>query len=102
MKKVSYVVLFLGCLATYAQKVKPVTIGIEKVADSISVSVMTFKTTDKTCQLYYEIFDVKKVKIDDGNLSLTETEFSQWGETNKYIEDLALVKLKLARNIINK
>lgn len=100
MKKVIFFLLF--STAVFAQKVKPVTIGIEKVADSISVSVMTFKTTDKTCQLYYEIFDTKKVKIDDGNLQITEQEFSQWGETNKYIEDLALVKLKLARNIINK
>ena len=80
-----------------AQKIKPVQIGIDKVADSISVTVLSFKTTDKTCQLYYQIFDNCKKQIDEGNLSLTQAEFSQWSETNKYIEDLALAKLNLTR-----
>ena len=83
--------------AMQAQKINPVQIGIGKVADSVSVSVITFKTTDKTCQLYYQILNEKKIKIDEGNLSLTEEEFAQWGETNIYIEDLALRKLGLTR-----
>ena len=99
MKRLILAALILGSIDTQAQKINPVTIGIEKVADSISVSVMTFKTTDKTCQLYYELFDAEKVNIDRGNLQLTQEEFSQWGETNKYIEDLALVKLNLTRKI---
>jgi cell division protein FtsL len=97
MKRILFTALFLGSIATYAQKIVPVKIGIEKVADSISVSVMTFKTTDKSCQLYYEIFDNKKQQIDNGNLEVTEQEFTAWGETNKYIENLALTKLKLTR-----
>jgi cell division protein FtsL len=97
MKKLIFVAILFASLGATAQKITPVTIGINKVADSVSVSVLTFKTTDKTCQLYYSIFDSKKLKIDEGNLQLTEAEFSAWGETNKYIEDLALVKLKLTR-----
>lgn len=100
MKKLIFSILLLGAITTKAQKIEPVQIGIGKVADSISVSVITFKTTDKTCQLYYQVFDVEKKQIDEGNLSLTEKEFAQWGETNKYIEDLALVKLKLKRKIV--
>jgi hypothetical protein len=97
MKRILFTALFLGSIAMNAQKIVPVKIGIEKVADSLSVSVMTFKTTDKKCQLYYELFDLKKEKIDEGNLEVTEEEFALWGETNKYIENLALGKLKLTR-----
>lgn len=97
MKKLIFTLAFLATIATQAQKINPVTIGIEKVADSISVSVMTFKTTDKTCQLYFELFDESKINIDRGNLQLTEEEFSLWGDNNTYIEDLALTKLNLTR-----
>jgi hypothetical protein len=97
MKTIFITALLFGSIAMSAQKIKPVTIGIEKVADSISVSVMTFKTTDKKCQLYYEVFDNKKQQIDNGNLEVTESEFTAWVETNKYIENLALTKLKLTR-----
>lgn len=97
MKTLIFTAILLASIGATAQKITPVTIGIGKVADSVSVSVLTFKTTDKTCQLYYSIFDGKKVKIDEGNLSLTEKEFANWGETNKYLEDLALLKLKLTR-----
>lgn len=100
MKQLFLLAIFMVTFGANAQKVEPIQIGIDKVADSISVSVLSFKTTDKTCQLYYQVFDKNKKKIDDGNLSLSEQEFSQWGETNKYIEDLALSKLKLKRKVI--
>ena len=95
MKKL--ILLLLLSVGANAQKIQPTKIGIDKVADSVSVSVMTFKTTDKTCQLYYELFDADKKQIDNGNLSLSENEFAAWGETNLYIENLALNKLKLTR-----
>lgn len=91
------IILLLFTVVSQAQKINPVQIGIEKIADSISVTVLPFKTTDKTCQLYYQVFNDKKIQIDLGNLSLTEEEFANWGETNIYIEDLALTKLKLTR-----
>jgi len=98
MKKL-FILAVLFTATANAQKVEPIQIGINKVADSISVTVMPFKTTDKTCQLYYAVFDDKNKRIDEGNLSLTEDEFCNWGETNRYIEDLVLSKLKLTRKI---
>ncbi len=80
-----------------AQKIQPIQIGINKVADSLSVLVMPFKTTDKICGLYWQLYDDKKKRIDEGNLQLTETEFENWGQTNTYIEDIALTKLNLKR-----
>ena len=60
MKKLFLSLAFIATIGATAQKITPVKIGIEKVADSISVSVITFKTTDKSCQLYYEIFDKRR------------------------------------------
>jgi len=96
MKKL-FILAVLFTATANAQKINPIQIGINKIADSISVTVFPFKTTDKTCQLYYQVYDVDKKQIDEGNLSMTEQEFAQWGETNIYIEDLALRKLGLIR-----
>ncbi len=96
MKKL-FILAVLFTASANAQKINPVQIGINKVADSISVTVLPFKTTDKNCSLYYAVFDDKKKRIDEGNLSLTEQEFAGWGDSNIYIEDLALSKLKLTR-----
>lgn len=95
MKKLLFIAL-IGFSAS-AQKIEPVQIGIKKVADSISVTVMPFKTTDKSCGLYYQVFDKDKKRIDEGNLQLTEKEFTDWGDSNVYIENLALSKLDFKR-----
>jgi len=96
MKKLFILAVLLTATAN-AQKINPIQIGINKTADSLSVSVLTFKTTDKTCNLYYSVYDCDRKQIDQGNLQLTEAEFECWGETNLYIEDLALNKLGLTR-----
>jgi|GEM_PF-4756229 len=97
MKKVFFLALLLGSIAAQAQKIQPVTIGINKVADSIAVRVISFQTTAKSCQLYYQIFDEVKKQIDEGNLEVNEQEFNLWGDDNKYLENLALTKLSLTR-----
>mgnify|MGYP003657404014 CR=1 FL=1 len=99
MKKLLFVILIMGSLNASAQKINTVTIGIDKVADSVSVRVISFETSDKTCKLYYRIFNDCKNQIDEGNLDLNEKEFSLWGKDNLYIENLALSKLKLTRKI---
>lgn len=97
MKKLLLAAILLATFSVQAQKIEPVQIGIKKVADSISVTVMPFKTTDKSCGLYYQVFDKDKKRIDEGNLQLTEQEFTNWGESNVYIENLALLKLEFKR-----
>ena len=91
------ILLLLLSAGVKAQKINPVQIGINKVADSINVTVLSFKTTDKKCQLYYQVFNSIKKKIDEDNLWLTESEFTAWSDDNKYIENLALNKLGLTR-----
>jgi len=64
----------------------------------LMVRVMPFETTATSCQLYYEIKSEAGERMEEGNLSLTEEEFTAWGESNVYIEDLALEKLNLERD----
>lgn len=97
MKKSILLLSFFALFTASAQKIQPVQIGLNKIADSLEVRVLTFKTTDKTCSLYYQIFDCDKKSIDDGNLQLTEPEFKAYGQDNKYIEDLAISKLGFVR-----
>ena len=97
MKRIILLSAFLITLSASAQKIEPVQIGIGKIADSIGVRVLTFKTTDLTCQLYYSVFNADKKQIDEGNLDVNEQEFSLWGQDNIYIENLALEKLNLTR-----
>lgn len=97
MKKSILSLALLCVISASAQKINPVTIGRNKVADSISVTVLPFKTTAKTCSLYYEVFDCDKKRIDEGNLSLTEAEWNLYGYLNVYIEDIALQRLEFVR-----
>jgi hypothetical protein len=88
-------------------KINPIPVGYPaKQATDLSVLVMPFSTDAKTCQLYYQLKNVietttddakKETVLADGNLSLTESEFTAWGQSNKYLEDLALTKLSLTR-----
>ena len=97
MKKLLFLGLLLLSALSFGQKINPVTIGRNKIADSISVTVMAFKTTDKTCGLYYEIFDCDKKRIDEGNLQLTEQEFIDYGQSNVFIENITLNRLEFVR-----
>jgi len=88
-------------------KIKTVSVGYPaKEATDLSVDIITFNTEAKNCILYYQLKNVieeteNEPKIEtvlaDGNLTLTEQEFTEWGQSNKYIEDLALTKLQLER-----
>ncbi len=69
---------------------------------------MPFETTDKTCQLYWQLKRIEpatentpeKVEIlAEGNLALTEPEFELWSADNTYLESIVLEKLSLTRKI---
>jgi hypothetical protein len=101
MKQLLFLLLFVSAISFGQIKINPVPVGYPaKQATDLSVLVMPFSTDAKTCQLYYQlknIVDEKETVLADGNLSLTEAEFTAWGQSNKYLEDLALTKLSLTR-----
>jgi hypothetical protein len=107
MKQLLFLLLFVSAFSFGQIKINPIPVGYPaKQATELSVLVMPFSTDAKTCQLYYQLKNVveattddakKETVLADGNLSLTEAEFTAWGQSNKYLEDLALIKLQLTR-----
>lgn len=78
-------------------KIKDFITGLPaKTGTDLLVRVMPFETSATTCGLYYELHGELGM-LANGNLQLTEEEFTNWAEDNTYIEDLALVKLGLER-----
>jgi hypothetical protein len=82
-----------------------------KMASKILVRTMPIVTSATTCQLYYELHEVIETtseegavsestsQLANGNLDLTEAEFTAWGNTMDYIGDIALKKLGLTRKV---
>jgi len=82
-----------------------------KMANKLMVRTMPINTSATTCGLYYELYEEVETILEDeevtvvtnqlanGNLELDESEFEAWDETMTYIEDLALLKLGLTREI---
>jgi hypothetical protein len=81
-------------------KIKPIFTGIpQQEATDLLIRVMPFETDAKTCSLYWAVSSEEGQQLSDGNLGLTEQEFAEWGQSNLYIEELALEKLGLTRKI---
>lgn len=90
--------LFVSTMSFGQIKIEPVATGWpSKQATDLMVRVMPFETDAKTCGLYYELKAETGELLSNGNLQLTEAEFEGWGQSNTYIEDLALTRLYLQR-----
>lgn len=101
MKKLLLLLLLVSASAFSQIKINPVYAGYPpKLATDLLVRVLPFDTNAKTCQLYWELAIVdeeKREQLAEGNIQLTETEFTNWGSSNAYIEDIVLSRLALTR-----
>lgn len=68
-------------------KIQPITFPLNQgTATEISVLILNFETNATTCATYYELKSEEGNMLSNGNYTLTEEEFSQWGEDNSYVE----------------
>ena len=73
-------------------KIQPITFPLNQgTATEISVLILNFETSATTCTTYYElksqaIEEQPSVVLSNGNYTLTEEEFAQWGLDNSYVE----------------
>jgi len=82
-------------------KIETISLGLPtEQATDLLVRVMPFDTDATTCGLYYSVTSESGNKLAEGNLQLTAEEFDAWGQSNSYIDDLALSKLGLTRKEI--
>ena len=83
-------------------KIEPVVFPIKGTATELEVRVNSFTMEATTADFHYRLTtsgDLATLKpkklIDEGNLSMTESEFAQWGADNNYCIEWAANKLDL-------
>ena len=68
-------------------KIQPITFPLNQgTATEMSVLILNFTTDATTCTTCYELKTDEGTVLTNGNYTLTEEEFSSWGEDNKHVE----------------
>lgn len=76
-------------------QIKPIQFPILGTATKLNLIVLNFTMEATTANFYYCLYDANDNKIIDGNISMTEQEFAQWGADNNYCINWACNKLNL-------
>lgn len=83
-------------------KIEPVVFPIKGTATNLDLKVLGFSMDAKTATFHYRLTsdgDLQLLKsptvIDEGNLTMTNEEFAQWGSDNNYCLQWAANKLGL-------
>ena len=79
-------------------EITPTLVGLpSEYATRLIVRVLTFDTTATTATIYFAAESSIAAILVDGNIELTEAEWTATRCTNELIEDLVLSKLGLTR-----
>jgi hypothetical protein len=79
-------------------EITPVLVGLpSEFATQLIIRVLTFDTRDTTATIYFAAESNIASILVEGNITLTEAEWTATRCTNELIEDLVLSKLGLTR-----
>ena len=68
-------------------KIQPIVFPLNQgTATEMSVLILNFETSATTCITYYELKTEEGKVLSNGNYTLTEEEFSAWGNDNTWVE----------------
>jgi hypothetical protein len=68
-------------------KIQPITFPLNAgTATEMSVLILNFETSATTCTTYYELKTEEGNVLSNGNYTLTEDEFAEWGTDNTWVE----------------
>lgn len=68
-------------------KIQPINFPLNQgTATEMSVLILNFETSATTCTTYYELKNEEGKVLSNGNYTLTEEEFSAWGNDNTWVE----------------
>jgi hypothetical protein len=83
-------------------KIQPIVFPIKGTATELELRVNGFSMQAKSAIFHYRLIDNRNPElmgvnklIDEGNLSMTESEFENWGADNNYCIEWAAYKLGL-------
>ncbi len=95
MKKLFLLLLLVSASAFSQIKINPVNVGWP-IKQATELVLRAMPSNVNSCKIYYCLkSDIEMLA--DGDISLTEQEFCDWGYNNVYIENLVLQKLNLTR-----
>jgi len=77
-------------------QLKPSNVGVLGTITQIDVLVLPFDVQAVTCSTYYKLWMQRK-ELAEGNLSLTEEQFANWGTDNSYVSDIVINELGLEK-----
>ena len=75
------------------KEIQPLIIPILGTAKFLIVRVLAFDMTATTCDFWYGLLNQDESIILEGNLSMNENEFNNWGADNNYCISWAASKL---------
>lgn len=78
-------------------QLKPSNVGILGTITQIEVLVLPFQTSAVTCSTYYKLCNEDGKQLGEGNISLTEEQFANWGTDNSYVSDIVIAELGLEK-----
>lgn len=68
-------------------KIQPIVFPLNQgTATEMSVLILNFETSATTCTTYYELKTDEGKVLSNGNYTLTEQEFTEWGNDNTWVE----------------
>lgn len=69
-------------------QIEPVIFPLNQgTATQMSVLVLNFPTDAITCTTYWQLLDAEGSQLSQGNYTLTEEQFAQWGQDNNVVNE---------------
>ena len=73
---------------TQGVQIEPVVFPLNQgTATQMSVLVLNFTTEATTCTTYWQLLDAEGKQLSQGNYTLTEEQFAEWGTDNNWVNE---------------
>lgn len=76
-----------GKTSTNMIQIQPITFPIKGTATQMSVLVLNFATNATTATTYWQLFTEDGTQVADGNYTMTEEQFAEWGKDNSVVNE---------------
>lgn len=76
-----------GKISTKMIQIQPIIFPIKGTATQMSVLVLNFETNATTATTYWQLFTEDGTQVLDGNYTMTEEQFAEWGQDNNVVNE---------------
>lgn len=68
-------------------QIQPINFPIKGTATQMNILVLNFATNDTTATTYWQLFTEDGTQVADGNYTMTEEQFAEWGQDNNFVNE---------------